>query len=330
MRRMEREDSAIATGLWVTGPNRLELRPSPLAELAPGMNRVRTLFSGVSRGTERLVQDGRVPASEYERMACPRQRGQFPFPVLYGYAAVGIVEAGPLSGQTVFCLHPHETAFIAENEALIPVPAGVPARRAVLAANMETALNALWDAGAGPGDRILIVGGGVVGGLIAALCAQLPGSDVTLVDPQPSRAALAKTLGCAWQADGAGLADFDLVFHTSAHENGLAIAIAAAGREARIIELSWYGTDTVAAPLGGAFHALRLTLQASQVGAIAPSRRSRWSYRRRLAKALSLLANPALDAFITHEIPFTDAPSALPPLLGRSADVLMPVLVYGD
>ena len=165
MRRMEREDSAIATGLWVTGPNRLELRPSPLAELAPGMNRVRTLFSGVSRGTERLVQDGRVPASEYERMACPRQRGQFPFPVLYGYAAVGIVEAGPLSGQTVFCLHPHETAFIADNEALIPVPAGVPARRAVLAANMETALNALWDAGAGPGDRILIVGGGVVGGL---------------------------------------------------------------------------------------------------------------------------------------------------------------------
>jgi len=294
------------------------------------MNRVRTLFSGVSRGTERLVQDGRVPASEYERMACPRQRGQFPFPVLYGYAAVGRVEAGPMAGQTVFCLHPHESAFDAASDALVPVPAAVPARRAVLAANMETALNALWDSGAGPGDRILIVGAGVVGGLIAALCAQLPGAEVTIVDPQPARAALAKTLGCAWQADGAGLHGFDLVFHTSAHESGLAIAIAAAGIEAKIIELSWYGAGSVAAPLGGAFHALRLTLQASQVGTVAPSRRPRWSYRRRLEKALALLANPALDAFITHEIPFTDAPVALPPLLGRSADVLMPVLIYGD
>lgn len=330
MRHMERQDSAIATGLWVTGPNRLELRPSPLEGLAPGMNRVRTLFSGVSRGTERLVQDGRVPESEYERMACPRQRGQFPFPILYGYAAIGRVEAGAMAGQTVFCLHPHESMFDAPSDALVPVPAAVPARRAVLAANMETALNALWDSGAGPGDRILIVGAGVVGGLIAALCAQLPGAEVTIVDPQPARAALAKTLGCAWQADSSGLNGFDLVFHTSAHESGLAIAIAAAGLEAKIIELSWYGAGSVAAPLGGAFHALRLTLQASQVGAVAPSRRPRWSYRRRLEKALALLANPALDAFITHEIPFTDAPVALPPLLGRSADVLMPVLVYGD
>ena len=151
-----------------------------------------------------------------------------------------------------------------------------------------------------------------------------------LVDPQPTRAALAKRLGCAWQADGAGLGGFDLVFHTSAHESGLAIAIAAAGQEARIMELSWYGAGSVAAPLGGAFHALRLTLQASQVGAIAPSRRPRWSYRRRLEKALSLLTDAATDAFLTHDIAFNDAPVALPPLLDRSADVLMPVLVYGD
>lgn len=330
MRRMERQDSAIATGLWVTGPHRLELRPTPLEELAPGMNRVRTLFSGVSRGTERLVQEGRVPPTEYERMACPRQRGQFPFPVLYGYAAVGEVEAGPLKGRTVFCLHPHEDRFDAASDVLLPVPPTVPKRRAVLAANMETALNALWDAGAGPGDRILVVGAGVVGGLIAALCAQLPGAEVTLVDPQPARATLAEMIGCAWQADGAGLADFDLVFHTSAHESGLAVALATAGQEARIIELSWYGTGSIAAPLGGAFHALRLTLQASQVGAIAPSRRPRWTYRRRLEKAMSLLAHPAFDAFLSHDVPFTDAPAALPPLLGRSADVLMPVLVYGD
>ena len=327
---MERQDRAQSTGLWVIGPNRLERRPSALEALAPGLNRVRTLFSGVSRGTERLVLEGRVPEAEYARMACPRQRGSFPFPVLYGYAAIGQVEEGPLKGETVFCLNPHEDVFDAPNDWVVPVPANVPARRAVLAANMETALNALWDSGAGPGDKILIVGGGVVGGLVAALCAQLPGADVTLVDPQSSRAALAQTLGCAWQADGTGLVDFDLVFHTSAHESGLATAIAAAGREARIIELSWYGAGHVQAPLGGAFHALRLTLQSSQVGEVSPSRRARWTHRRRIEKALTLLADPIFDAFLTHDIPFAEAERLLPPILSRDADALMPVLVYGD
>lgn len=330
MRRMERQESETAAGLWVMGPQRLALQSSPVKELIQGMNRVQTLFSGVSRGTERLVHEGRVPASEYERMACPRQRGSFPFPVLYGYAAVGAVVDGPLTGQTVFCLHPHESLFDAASDDLLPLPAGVPADRAVLAANMETALNAMWDSGAGPGDRIAIVGAGVVGGLIAALSARLPGAEVVIVDPQPARASLAALLGCRWQADGDGLSDYDLVFHTSAQEGGLAIAVAAAGREARIMELSWYGAGSVAAPLGGSFHALRLTIQASQVGAIAPSRRPRWTYRRRLAKALSLLADPALDAFLSHRLPFADAPHALPPLLDRSADVLMPVLVYGE
>ena len=327
---MERQDRAQSTGLWVIGPNRLERRPTALEALAPGLNRVQTLFSGVSRGTERLVLEGRVPEAEYARMACPRQRGSFPFPVLYGYAAIGRVEDGALKGETVFCLNPHEDVFDAPTDWLVPVPAQVPARRAVLAANMETALNAVWDSGAGPGDKILIVGGGVVGGLVAALCAQLPGADVTLVDPQPSRAELAKTLGCAWQADGDGLSNFDLVFHTSAHENGLATAIAAAGREARIIELSWYGAGHVQASLGGAFHALRLTLQSSQVGEVSPSRRARWTHRRRIEKALALLAHPLFDAFLTHIIPFAEAERLLPPILSRDADALMPVLVYGD
>jgi NADPH:quinone reductase-like Zn-dependent oxidoreductase len=327
---MERRDSEESSGLWVIGPNRLERRPSALSPLAPGLNRVRTFFSGISRGTERLVLEGRVPEAEYQRMACPRQRGQFPYPVLYGYAAVGRVEEGALSGQLVFCLNPHETLFDAPVDWLVPVPSAVPARRAVLAANLETALNAIWDSGAGPGDRILVVGGGVVGGLISALAARLPGAEVTLVDPLPARASLAQTIGCAWQADGQGLTDYDVVFHTSAHESGLATAIAAAGREARIVELSWYGAGSVAAPLGGAFHALRLTLQSSQVGEIAPSRRPRWTHRRRIEKALSLLADPVFDAFITHEIRFADADARLPAILSRDTDALMPVLVYGD
>lgn len=326
---MTRQEQS-ATGLWVIGPNRLERRPTPLPPLTPGLNRVRTLFSGVSRGTERLVLEGRVPEAEFGRMRAPRQRGDFPFPVLYGYAAVGHVLDGPMQGQTAFCLHPHEDMFDAPPDWLVPVPAAVPARRAVLAANMETALNAVWDSGVGPGDRILVVGGGVVGGLVAALCARLPGADVTLVDPLPSRAALARSIGCAWQAEGLGLADFDCVFHTSAHESGLATAIAAAGFEAKIVELSWYGAGSVQAPLGGAFHAQRLTLQSSQVGTVSASRRARWTHRRRIEKALALLADPVFDAFITHEIAFAEAETRLPPILSRDADALMPVLVYGE
>lgn len=326
---MGRPDDS-ASGLWVTGPRVLERRSTPLPPLSAGLNRVRTLFSGVSRGTERLVFEGRVPEAEYQRMRAPRQRGDFPFPVLYGYAAVGRVEDGPLAGETVFCLNPHEDRFDAPSDWLVPLPVPLPPRRAVLAANMETALNALWDSGAGPGDRILVVGGGVVGGLVAALCARLPGADVTLADPLPSRAALAQKLGCAWQANGAGLSDFDLVFHTSAHESGLATAIAAAGFEAKIVELSWYGTGSVQAPLGGAFHAQRLTLQSSQVGSVSASRRARWTHRRRMEKALDLLADPVFDAFLTHDVPFAEAERLLPPILAREADALMPVLIYGE
>lgn len=324
------QQETSASGLWVIGPSRLERRPTALQALAPGLNRVRTLFSGVSRGTERLVLEGRVPEAEFDRMRAPRQRGAFPFPVLYGYAAVGLVEEGPLRGETVFCLNPHEDRFDAPSDWLVPLPAGLAPRRAVLAANMETALNALWDSGAGPGDRILVVGGGVVGGLVAALCARLPGTDVTLVDPLPARAALAQTIGCAWQADGAMLSEFDLVFHTSAHESGLATAIAAAGFEATIVELSWYGAGSVQAPLGGAFHAQRLTLRSSQVGSVSASRRARWTHRRRMEKALSLLADPVFDAFLTHDIAFTHAETHLPALLSRDADALMPVLFYGE
>jgi hypothetical protein len=327
---MSGQHEQVATGLWVIGPHRLERQATPLHALGAGMNRVRTIFSGISRGTERLVLEGRVPQIEYERMRAPRQRGTFPFPVLYGYAAIGRVEAGPLKGETVFCLNPHEDLFDAPSDWLVPVPASVPAKRAVLAANMETALNAVWDSGASAGDRIAIIGGGVVGGLIAALCAQLPGADVTLIDPLPSRVHLARLVGCQWQASGEGLHECDVVFHTSAHESGLATAIAVAGFEARIVELSWYGAGSIPAPLGGAFHSQRLTLQSSQVGHVASSRRPRWTHRRRMEKALSLLSDARFDAFITHEIPFADAATQLPPLLARDCDALMPVLTYGD
>jgi len=319
---------AQATALWYAGLRECVLNTQDLPPPGPGDCLVRTAWSGVSRGTERLVFEGRVPESEHERMRAPLQEGAFPFPVKYGYCAVGTVEAGPehLTGRTVFCLHPHQDRFVVPAAAVTAVPDGLPARRAVLAANMETALNAHWDAGTGPADRIVVVGGGVLGLLVAFIAARLPGADVTLVDRDESRAAICTTLGLRYATPAACPDDADIVFHASASAGGLATAIAAAGLEARIVELSWYGEGAVAAPLGGAFHARRLQLVSSQVGQVSPSRRARFDYARRLQAALGLLADARLDALITDEIPFADAPARLPALFAGAG--LTAVLRY--
>lgn len=295
---------------------------------------MRTAWTGVSRGTERLVLNGLVPDSERERMCAPMQEGSFPFPVKYGYAAVGTVEQGPpdLMGRAVFALHPHQDCFVAPAAALLPVPDGVPARRAVLAANMETALNAVWDAGAGPGDRIVVVGGGVIGLLVAYLAARLPGAEATVIDLAPERRPLTERLGARFRAAGEGAPPqeaADVVFHASASAAGLAMALECAGPEAAVVELSWYGEGPVEAPLGRAFHSRRLRLVSSQVGQVSPSRRPRWSHARRLAKALDLLADPALDALLTEEVPFEGLPDALHRLLALGAPGLCTVVRYG-
>jgi threonine dehydrogenase-like Zn-dependent dehydrogenase len=250
--------------------------------------------------------------------------------VKYGYCAVGRVDAGPpgMLGKTVFCLHPHQDHFTAPCDRLTIVPETVPARRAVLTANMETALNAHWDAGSGPGDRIVVVGGGVLGLLVAWLAARLPGAQVTLVDIDAGRAALAATLGFDFALPADAPVDADLVFHASGSGAGLATAIGAAGLEARIIELSWYGEGAVPVSLGGAFHSRRLQLISSQVGQVAPSRRPRWSYARRSQAAMALLGDDRLDALITQEIAFADAPALLPGVLAADWPGLTAVLRY--
>ncbi len=290
---------------------------------------MRTAFSGISRGTERLVISGAVGQQEWERMRAPLQEGAFPFPVKYGYCATGTVEEGhdALKGRDVFCLHPHQDRFIAPVEMLVPLPAGLPVRRATLAANMETALNAVWDSGASAGDRIVIVGAGIVGLLVAHLTARLPGADVTVVDVA-DRGGLATSLGARFAAPADAPRNADVVFHSSASPAGLATAIACAGLEATVVELSWYGDKDVPAPLGGAFHSQRLRLQSTQVGQVSPGHRPRWSYRRRMEKALALLADPTLDALVTDEIAFDDAPIALPRILAPGAAGLAPVIRY--
>ncbi|MDF2115873.1 zinc-binding alcohol dehydrogenase [Roseiarcaceae bacterium H3SJ34-1] len=331
--KMERGKAAHgveALSLWYTAPGRAEIRPAWLSP-ADGYAQVRTLWSAISRGTERLVMEGRVPALEAARMRAPMQEGDFPFPVKYGYCAVGKVEAGPaeMKGRLVYALHPHQTRFAAPLSLLTPLPNGLDPRRAAIAANMETALNAVWDAGAGPGDRITIVGAGLVGLLVAYLCARLPGADVCVIDIDGSRGEIARSFGARFaQAPDAAIADADVVFHASASAAGLATAVGLGGLEARIVEMSWYGEGEIAVPLGGAFHSRRLQLVSSQVGQVSPSRRPRWDYGRRMRKALDLLGDERLDALITHEFFFDDLPQQLPAFLGKGAAGLAAVVKY--
>jgi NADPH:quinone reductase-like Zn-dependent oxidoreductase len=316
--------------LWYIAPGRAELRAEAVASPAAGEITVRALFGAISRGTERLVHAGRVPESEYERMRAPMMAGAFPYPVKYGYATVGRVEAGPaeLRGRLVFSLHPHQSLFTIPASAVCPVPQIIPSARAVLAANMETALNAVWDGAPGPGDRIVVVGGGLVGLLVAYLCARLPGASVTVVDVASQRAARALAAGARFAAPDAAPTDCDIVFHASASAEGLATALRLAGEEAAVIELSWYGSGAIAAPLGEAFHSRRLRILSSQVGKVAPSHRARWTHGRRLAAALALLADPALDALIAPAVDFAELPEKLASIFDPASDVVCPLIRY--
>ncbi|NDW05725.1 zinc-dependent alcohol dehydrogenase [Jiella pacifica] len=297
-----------AQALWIVGENRAERRAEASLPAGPGEVTVASAFGAISRGTEALVAAGAVPRSEWERMRAPFQEGAFPFPVKYGYATVGRIVGGDVArhGAWVFCLHPHQDRFVVPGEAAVPVPADVPVARAVLAANMETALNVVWDAGILPGDKVAVIGGGVVGLLVAYLAGSIPGTETTAVDVNAERAAVAAALGIVFAAPGDAPVECDVVVHASASEAGLASAIAAAGFEARIVEASWYGERTPKIPLGGAFHSRRLSLVASQVGSVPASRAGRWTNRRRLETALRLLADPRLDALFSAETGFAE------------------------
>jgi threonine dehydrogenase-like Zn-dependent dehydrogenase len=319
-----------AEALWYVGPGRAEIREESVPAPGPGEVELHALYGGISRGTERLVFTGRVPESEYARMRAPFMAGAFPFPVKYGYATVGRIAAGPaaLIGRIAFALHPHQTAFRLPADRLALLPADLPPSRAVLAANMETALNAIWDAAPGPADRIAVIGAGVIGSLCAWLAGKLPGAEVTLVDIAPRRAAIAEALGVRFAPPDAAPQECDLVIHASATPAGLVTALRCAGQEASVVELSWYGAGDVAVPLGEAFHSRRLRLLSSQVGEVAPMHRPRWSHRRRMDAAVRLLADPALDCLIAPAVDFHDLPALLPKILNAPGDVLCQLIRY--
>jgi threonine dehydrogenase-like Zn-dependent dehydrogenase len=288
----------------------VEIRAEKLPLPGSGQLLVESRFGALSRGTEALVFRGEVPESEYQRMRCPHQEGDFPGPLKYGYSSVGRVEEGPAEwlGRHVFCLYPHQTHYVVDASAAVRVPESVPPDRAVLGANMETALNALWDARVMLGDRVGVVGAGTLGCLCAYLCGRVPAVDVELVEVMPERAPTADALGVRLRHPDEASAERDIVFHASGTEAGLRTALGLAGSGGRVIELSWFGSREVTLKLGEAFHVRRLSLESSQVGTVSPNARRRFGYTERLGLALELCADPALDSLFSGESAFSDLP----------------------
>jgi threonine dehydrogenase-like Zn-dependent dehydrogenase len=323
---------ADALAFWVTEPGRGEVRPVAVPDPGPGEVLVRAVRSGVSRGTELLVFRGGVPRDQHAVMRAPFQDGDFPGPVKYGYLSVGVVEAGPaeLRGRTVFCLHPHQTRYVVPAAAVTVVPDDVPVDRAVLAGTVETAVNALWDAAPLVGDRVAVVGAGMVGCCVARLLAGIPGVRVTLVDTEPGRAATAAELGVGFAAPDDAPRGCDLVVHTSATGAGLQLSLGLLAAEGSVIDLSWYGDTRVELSLGGAFHSSRLAVRASQVGAVSPARRGRRTAADRLALALDLLRDPAFDCLLSGPTPFCALPELMAGLNAGTVPGLCHTVDYDD
>ena len=327
---MTKPQTISAAAFWITGTRQSEIRTMELPVPSDNEVLVRTSYSAISRGTELLVWRGDVPESQASRMRAPFQAGDFPWPVCYGYIAVGFVEDGDpaLVGKRVFCLHPHQTHFVVPRDAVRVLPESVPDERAILAANMETAINATWDAVPRVGDRIAIIGAGTVGCLIGWLMAQIPGVDVELIDLEPARAPVAKALGLPFATPDDATAGRHLVFHVTGNPDGLVRALDLVRADGTIVEMSWYGNKPVTVPLGEAFHDRRIKIVSSQVGNLAVDRRERWSHASRLDLALELLSDPVLDILITGEDPFEELPAVFQKL-EMARDVLCHRIRYG-
>jgi threonine dehydrogenase-like Zn-dependent dehydrogenase len=321
-----------ARALWLQEPGVAELRRVELPDPGPDEVLVRTLRSAVSRGTETLVFRGGVPPDQYERMRAPFQEGDFPGPLKYGYLNVGVVEQGPplLVGRTVFCLHPHQTAYVVPASAVVEVPEGVPPERAVLAGTVETAVNALWDAAPLVGDRVAVVGAGMVGLCVARLLVGIPGVEVTVVDVDPGRAAVASAVGARFAPPAEAPGGRELVVHASASSAGLQLSLDLLAPEGTVVELSWYGDAEVGLRLGGAFHSGRLSIRASQVGTVSPARRGSRSPSERLALALELLRDPAFDALVSGTSRFEELPQVLGSLADGSLPAVCHVITYDE
>jgi len=308
-----------ATSLWHISPTASELQSEKLATPTDNKLIIKSLYSLVSTGTERLVASGLVPPSMHQLMQVPSMGGDFNFPVKYGYSLVGkVVSKGDLEGRLVHLLHPHQNQLITDSSAISLLSKAIPAKRAALASNMETALNAVWDSGVSVGDKVVVCGFGMIGGLVARLLALMPAVEVVVLEKNAYRIAQATKMG--FTVNPSTLQNFDCSFHTSGSSVGLQTCIEAVGMEGKIIELSWYGTKSVQLQLGADFHYHRKQLISSQVGHVPFAKNARWDYARRKAVVWELLQNQVFDAHITDEVAFADGPAFFTDL--RSGDLL--------
>ena len=298
----------MTDALWHTSPTTSTIQ-EVITGAEPGYCTVQSQYSLVSTGTERLVATGNVPTSLHESMKVPYLEGSFSFPIKYGYSLVGRVTQGPLDwpGKLVHLLHPHQTACSVRSSDLFIVPKEVPPLRATLASNLETALTALWDAQVMVGDKVLVVGFGMIGALVARLLQGIPAVSLYVYDTDPRRVMMAEQAGFTLAASA--LDDFDIAFHSSSSEAGLQTSIDAVGTEGKVIELSWYGTQPVQVHLGGSFHQQRKQLISSQVSSLPVHRRARWNFRRRKEVVFELLKNDAFDQHITEVVSFEQLPT---------------------
>lgn len=321
-----------ASAFWLESPGSGALRDEEIEEPGSGEVLVRTRYTGVSRGTESLVFRGGVPRSEHERMRAPFQVGDFPAPVKYGYLNVGVVERGApeLIGRTVFTLFPHQSVFVVPEDAVAVVPDAIPARRAVLAGAVETAVNVLWDAAPLVGDRISVIGAGMIGCAVARLAQNVPGVDLAVVDIDGSKSSVCAALGVAYVHPDDAPTDRDLVVDTSGSQEGLQLALRCAATEGEIVVASWFGDGAVSLPLGAQFHSRRLTIRSSQVGMVAPRRHGSRSLTDRRALALQLLADPAFDALLTGSSPWQQLPSVMAAIADGRLPALCHTIDWGD
>jgi threonine dehydrogenase-like Zn-dependent dehydrogenase len=319
-----------ARAFWLTGKGRGALKREALPD--PGGEEwcvVRAMFSAVSPGTERLVADGKVPVALRKEMRCPYMGGNFPFPVKYGYSLVGEVVQGPveLRGRKVHVLHPHQDVCVVRSEDVRPLPDDLPPARATLASNMETAVTAAWDSGVALGERVLVVGFGIVGSLIARIFGLGPAVDLEIAEKRPDRRRLAESMG--FRATGRPSAEsFDVAFDTSGTPAGLQTAIDSVGVEGRVVAVSWFGAEPVRLDLGGSFHSRRKRIIGSQVSRIPGSLRPRWDIRRRTELVFRLLERPEFDLHVGPTVPFTELPKAFETLVRRSPGGLSPLIMY--
>lgn len=324
--------------LWFTGVRQQEIRSEPLPTPGPGQLGVTTLLSAISAGTELLLYRGQMPAEMSADASIEALSGTLAFPLKYGYSAVGLVTSlgdrvdAAWLGQRVFAFNPHETGFVISAENAISISEHIESDAAVLLPNMETALSFAMDGAPIIGERVLVLGQGIVGLLTTHLLAQMPLASLTAVDKLAIRRNIALEIG-ATQTFGIDQPlesdSYDLVYELSGNPAALNTAIDAVAFGGRIVVGSWYGTKRASLDLGGAFHRKHVQIISSQVSTLAPRWQGRWTKARRMQTALQLLPGVNLNLLITQRTPFDSVLDAYRLLDTQPNSHLQTVLTYG-